>query len=157
MFNLYKIKMATSTGGQISKLLIPGYNQYQYIPLIIWNQKKYSFKNCTSDICQITFSGFVWLVECIGTGFNQVQATLKFDPLYVLVAIFIFKCKLNIFPQLGFSRTFSEWFEATTRKSMVQKDLYLQLVPSHLLIFLAYKWSNLGRQCLTCTLHSSNT
>ncbi len=27
-----------------------------------------------------TFSGSEWLVEYIGTGFNQVQATLKFDP-----------------------------------------------------------------------------
>ena len=28
------------------------------------------------------FSGSVWLVEYTGTRFNQVQATLKFDPLY---------------------------------------------------------------------------
>ncbi len=27
-----------------------------------------------------TFYGSEWLVEYIGTGFNQVHATLKFDP-----------------------------------------------------------------------------
>ena len=47
-----------------------------------------------------TFPGSLWLVEYIGAGFNQVQATLKFDsPVSATISIL---CKLNIFQQLGF-------------------------------------------------------